>query len=438
MSSIPFPVSENFKTQTLGYKFTVDKNFLKKKISPDDQIFLDIRNRTYPIFEQNFYQYQFVYIIDLDSFVNPTPEKMRNVQHVSHDQIRLNFQTNLILENGETITPGYILDHPNVGNKYSIQAKKQGIQLKDYELYVINGLPEILSLWPVDMRLVDYNHPEFNISEFNYIDLYGNETKKTGTFSAIKYVDYEFKDKVLFWGTGLKEFIPLKMSVNRFFSPNCKMEEIKETKENIVQPVTTNYLFQTLGTCLVLNKRILREGINPNTEILQQLRNSNYYDLEGNLFKYMFVFSFTLDQFLNQTDLENVQFVSYDNVRLNFYTKLVRPGGKTITYSDVANNEQLKNRYSRQYGRKGITLGEYMKDTAMENMKVISQQCPVNMAAVKEYSPEYYIATYDKLGIDGTLNKKTSNICTIRYRDNKENFDRVLMFGSGLSETIIG
>jgi len=59
--------------------------------------------------------------------------------------------------------------------------------------------------------MVDF-HPVFDVIEYKYTDLLGNETKKTSTFGTIKYSFYDKSKnrtvyKVLFFGTGLQEFI---------------------------------------------------------------------------------------------------------------------------------------------------------------------------------------------------------------------------------------
>lgn len=437
---IPFPVSQNFRAQTLGYKFTVDKKFLQRPVRPNNEIFTQTNNLNYPIFSNNFYQYNFVYIFNLDDFVNPTPEKMRRAEHVAHDQIRLNFRVDLITPSGKTITPGYILDHPEIFNNYSVQYGKEGIQLKTYEQYVINQLPTILNVWPVNMEKVAYNHPEYNISEFDYIDLKGNMTKKTGTFGAIKYIHHHYdccgrtacnrlcQDKVIFWGTGLKEYIPL---------PTKNIAKVQMSKD-IIQPITTNYIFQTLGTSVVLDKKLLASGVTPNTELIKQLRNSSYYDLKGNSYKYMFVYLLTLEQFVTQTDFDNVQIISFDQVRWNFSTQLIKPNGKTITIGDIINNPEYSKRLSKQYGKDGITLGEYMNFIKENSFYQIAQQCPINMTATNEYNPEYYLPTYDILAINGTRDVKTSNVCAVKFTDLTDNVQKVFLFGSGLSEYVAG
>ena len=73
------------------------------------------------------------------------------------------------------------------------------------------------------MSKVDEYHPEYFVTDYSYIDLQGNPTTKTSTFGAIKYTYHKCKSKsknkskkccpekckhkVIFWGTGLSEFI---------------------------------------------------------------------------------------------------------------------------------------------------------------------------------------------------------------------------------------
>ena len=54
-------------------------------------------------------------------------------------------------------------------------------------------------------KTIEY-HPYSYIYEYDYIDLFGNSTKKIATFTAIKYTVNGDK-KVLFFGTGLQEYV---------------------------------------------------------------------------------------------------------------------------------------------------------------------------------------------------------------------------------------
>ena len=49
--------------------------------------------------------------------------------------------------------------------------------------------------------------PENYVTQYTYTDLQGNTTTKTASFTAIKYTLENGIKKVLFFGTGLQEYI---------------------------------------------------------------------------------------------------------------------------------------------------------------------------------------------------------------------------------------
>ena len=58
---------------------------------------------------------------------------------------------------------------------------------------VILQLPDIVRGCPFDMTKTLEYHPYSYIYEYDYIDLFGNVTKKTATFTAIKFVQWQTK-----------------------------------------------------------------------------------------------------------------------------------------------------------------------------------------------------------------------------------------------------
>ncbi len=225
MSIIPQPITENYIFITFGNAITLNKKIIQEGITPITEIVLQLRNSNYYDFQGNSFKYMFIYNFDLNDFINPTTTSVSNAKFISHDQIRLNFTTELIIKPNKFLSPKYILNHPELSSKYSVQYGANGITLGRYNDAIINGLPIILSKWPVDMSKVDEYHPEYFVTDYSYIDLQGNPTTKTSTFGAIKYTEHKHKhkhkckdktkkccskkckQKVIFWGTGLFEVI---------------------------------------------------------------------------------------------------------------------------------------------------------------------------------------------------------------------------------------
>ncbi len=215
--SIPNPVTENYIFITFGNAITYFKEILLNGITPITEIVRQLRNSNYYDLKNNSFKYMFIYDFKLKDFVNPTEKSVANSKFISHDQIRLNFSTPLIIKPNKFLSPKYILKHPKLASNYSIQYGKSGITLGQYNDYVIKALPIILGNWPVDMSKVDEFHPEYYVGDYEYISLDGSKTIKRSTFGAMKYIKHSCghkgkkccskncKEKVIFWGTGLFE-----------------------------------------------------------------------------------------------------------------------------------------------------------------------------------------------------------------------------------------
>jgi hypothetical protein len=206
----------------------------------------------------------------------------------------------------------------------------------------------------------------------------------------------------------------------------------------ILQPITTNYLFQTLGTYLTINSDELTKGINPTSRIIRKLQNSNYYDYKKNDFKYMFVYNFTLDDFVN-CNAERAEVIAVDTIRLNFYTDLLLPNGKTITLDYIRGNPELANKYSIQYGKNGIQQITYVNELIDITLPQILSQCPINMKSTNEFNPEYYLTKYDFVALDGKTTQKVSNVAVIKYTTKVDGkpVQKVILFGTGLEEIYV-
>ena len=219
MSIIPQPITENYIFITFGNAITLNKKIIQDGITPISEIILQLRNSNYYDLEGNSFKYMFVYNFDLVDFINLNTINVLCAKFISHDQIRLNFTTELIIKPNKFLSPGYIKSHPELSSKYSIQYGTTGITLGQYNDSIIKGLPIIINKWPVDMSKVDEYHPEYFVTDYSYIDIQGNPTTKVSTFGAIKYTYHKCKgkekkccpqkckQKVIFWGTGLLEFI---------------------------------------------------------------------------------------------------------------------------------------------------------------------------------------------------------------------------------------
>ena len=212
MSIINQPVTQNYKFQSFSTIIASKKKIKKGQMTPSNPLVVKYNNTNYIEFVENKFKYTFVYEFNLEDFLNPTGESVSRSKFISHDQLRLNFNTDLFVSKNTILTPGYIKNSLNLSNRLSNEYGNKGITLGYYNDAIITGLPQIIKKFPFNMANMDNFHPVFDVIDYVYTDLLGNKTIKSATFGAIKYSYYskhKKKDvyKVLFWGTGLQEFI---------------------------------------------------------------------------------------------------------------------------------------------------------------------------------------------------------------------------------------
>ena len=231
-SIIQQPVTQNYIYQTLITILSNNKQILSSGVTPNSDIFLQYNNNNYDIFAGNGYKYCFVYNFDLNDFLNPTADSIKRAEVISHDQMSINFGADLSYFAGyqyyikesyiafkgrfkqlmsrpiyNTATVGYLYSEPSSSTTYSQQYGTNGITLQYYMQTVIDNLPGIVAQCPVDMNAVQDYFPENYVTNYSYTDLKGDQTTKTSSFTALKYTLTNGTKKVLFFGTGLQEFI---------------------------------------------------------------------------------------------------------------------------------------------------------------------------------------------------------------------------------------
>jgi len=212
MSNIPQPVTENYKFQAFTTIISNKKNIKKREMTPLYPLVTKYNNTNYKELVENKFKYMFVYEFDLEDFLNPSADSVSRARFISHDQIRLNFGADLFVSKNQILTPGDVQRSSTLSSRLSNQYGNTGITLGKYIVSVIFGLPLIIKKFPFNMANMEDFHPVFDVIDYPYVDLLGNVTVKTTTFAAMKYSYYSkhkkrIVSKVLFWGTGLQEFI---------------------------------------------------------------------------------------------------------------------------------------------------------------------------------------------------------------------------------------
>ena len=235
ISTIDQPVTENYIYQTMITMLSNDKSLTSNGVNFDSEFFLRYSNSNYENLQNNGYKYVFTYDFDLASFVRGTQTDIENCKIISHDQIHLNFGANLtmygykqpyyetlytpfknqlrsyqVLKSRDiytSVTPGYLYNNTSSSTTYSQQYGTNGATLQTYMATVIAQLPGLVKSCPLDMNTVQYHKPISYVSDYNYVDLLGQETVKTATFTAIKYMSNNRSKRVLIFGTGLQEYV---------------------------------------------------------------------------------------------------------------------------------------------------------------------------------------------------------------------------------------
>ena len=236
MSTIQQPVTENYIYQTMITMLSNDKSITINGVESDSEFFLRYSTNNYENLKNNGYKYVFVYDFDLDSFVRGTTTDIENCKIISHDQIHLNYGASLSMFSYKqpyyetqyiefkhqrrhfnvlkykdiytSVTPGYLDTIPSSATTYSQQyPSPPGETLKTYMDIVIAQLPGLVQSCPLDMNNVQDYKPVSFIEDYNYIDLLGQETIKTASFTAMNYKLNNGSRRVLFFGTGLQEYV---------------------------------------------------------------------------------------------------------------------------------------------------------------------------------------------------------------------------------------
>ena len=235
ISTIDQPVTENYIYQTMITMLSNDKSLTSNGVNFDSEFFLRYSNSNYENLQNNGYKYVFAYDFDLASFVRGTTRDIENCKIISHDQMHLNFGASLsmfgykqpyyetqyipfknqyrqiqLLKSRDiytSVTPGYLYNNPSSATTYSEQYRPNGATLQTYMATVIAQLPGLVKSCPLIMNNVQDYKPVSYVADYNYVDLLGQETIKTATFTAINYRLNNGLRRVLFFGTGLQEYV---------------------------------------------------------------------------------------------------------------------------------------------------------------------------------------------------------------------------------------
>jgi len=204
---------------------------------------------------------------------------------------------------------------------------------------------------------------------------------------------------------------------------------------SIPQPVTANYIFQTLGTLFSSDKKQVG-CIQPESPCILSSRNTTFAELQQNSYKYQFIYQYDLADFIaGATDpviAGNVVILSHDQIRLNYTIPLV----PELTINGILENPVFSSHMPLQdcSGGTGINAGAYVL-SIQQALPTILSQCPVDVAGIADFHPVYYIGDYTFTTVCGSPTTKTSTAGVMRYRECSPGHPvKVLLWGTGLIE----
>lgn len=206
----------------------------------------------------------------------------------------------------------------------------------------------------------------------------------------------------------------------------------------IPQPITANYIFQTLGTLFSFDRPQVKT-IQPESPCILSSRNTTFLELQQNSYKYQFIYKYDLTDFVaGKTDpviAGKVIILSHDQIRLNYTIPLV----PEITINGILENSEFSSHLPLQdcSGGEGITAGQYVK-SIQQALPIILSDCPVDVTAIANFHPVYYIGSYTFTTVCGEPTTKTSTTGIMRYRECSPGAPvKVLLWGTGLIEVPI-
>jgi hypothetical protein len=158
--------------------------------------------------------------------------------------------------------------------------------------------------------------------------------------------------------------------------------------------------------------------------------------LQNYSYKYQFIYKYDLTDFVaGKTDpviAGNVVILSHDQIRLNYTIPLV----PEITINGILENPEFSSHLPQQdcSGGLGITAGQYVK-SIQQALPTILSECPVDVTAIANFHPVYYLGEYTFTTICGKITTKTSTAGIMRYRECSPGSPiKVLLWGTGLIE----
>lgn len=176
---------------------------LVKNLVPTSALCQSIRSANYVTLADYNFEYTFVWKFNIEDYINNTLESVGNAFPISHDQIRLNFNTSLTKSNGQVIQLKELLN----STQYSNQLNTSGITLGEYANGLRNGITVVGSQNPIDVTKINVNQPYYYNATFPILTVSGSVVQKTAIFGVMTFMNNSNQKQVLLWGIGIQDIV---------------------------------------------------------------------------------------------------------------------------------------------------------------------------------------------------------------------------------------
>ena len=203
-------VNMNYIYTALVSNIIRNHKILQKGLTAESPLIQSCSHSNWDDFKADKKRYLFFWNYRLTDWLILTPKSVINSELICHDQFRLNYNCPLTkIVDGKTvpITLKDIIKNPLSRTMTSNELGDAGNTLYDYAMQMLAAHSRNLSLCPIDMRLVEYNHPIYYEIVYNLVTSDGQLTVKRSIMCAIKYKKENGEDNIAAIGTAIEEYI---------------------------------------------------------------------------------------------------------------------------------------------------------------------------------------------------------------------------------------
>jgi hypothetical protein len=207
---IEHSVNMNYTYTSLANTIIRDPLILRKGLTDESQLIQSCSHSSWDDFRRDKKRYLFFWNFHLNDWLIATPKSVMNCEIICHDQFKCNYNCPLIKTVDGTrvpITLKDVIKNPLSRIMTSNELGDSGNTLYDYAIQIRSAHLQNLSLCPIDMRLIRYNHPIYYEIVYNLVTSDGRLTVKRSIVGAIKYKKENGEDYVAFFGTAVEEYV---------------------------------------------------------------------------------------------------------------------------------------------------------------------------------------------------------------------------------------